>query len=93
VSAEKVHPVHRLGIARGLRDEGDRGQVNDCVGTRLHYGLRDPASIPDVQLQIGADHPGARGPETGLEPLPHEAGHTRHEHPHARRLPERTAHC
>ena len=67
--------------------------MNDRVGTRRRYGFGDPAGIPHVQLQIGADHLGARGLETSLEPLPHEAGHTGHEHPHARRLPERTAHC
>ena len=93
MSAEEIDPVHRLGIALGLGDEGDRGQVNDCVRTRLCHGFRDPVGIPHVQLQIGAYHLGARGLETSLEPLPHEASHPGHEHPHARRLPERTAHC
>jgi hypothetical protein len=93
VSAEEIHPVHRLGIALRLGDEGDRGQVNDCVGTRRLHGFRDTSGIPDVQLQIGADHLGARSLETSLESPSHEAGDPGHEHPHARRLPERTAHC
>ena len=62
------------------------------AGEAIHR-VSDPVGIRDVQLQIGADHPDASGLETSLEPPSHEAGHTGHEHPHARRLTERAAPC